>query len=298
MPGAIIIGAGPGIGVSVARRFARAGFPIGVVARTHPTVDAAVAALAENNVDTHGATADAADESSLRAALDELVGHLGVPDVVVYNAAVIQWDAIGELTVAEHLAAWAVNVVGAITTAAHLLLRIAEAGGGGHLHHHGRHADTGPRRHQPVARQSRCARPGRTARDPIRACRRARRHRDRCRRRRARHRLRPRHDRRTVLAIAQPAIQRVGPSGDVHRPVQGEHIMARAHAQHTILKITTLVAEAQAQQLAVEPLTALHTSEAIVVNIAGRRVLGRAALREAMEHALVATSLGQPMVAT
>lgn len=74
--------------------------------------------------------------------------------------------------------------------------------------------------------------------------------------------------------------------------------MARAHAQHTILKITTLVAEAQAQQLAVEPLTALHTSEAIVVNIAGRRVLGRAALREAMEHALVATSLGQPMVAT
>lgn len=66
----------------------------------------------------------------MRAALDELVGHLGVPDVVVYNAAVIQWDAIGELTVAEHLAAWAVNVVGAITTAAHLLLRIAEAGGG------------------------------------------------------------------------------------------------------------------------------------------------------------------------
>lgn len=130
MPGAIIIGAGPGIGVSVARRFARAGFPIGVVARSHPTVDAAVAALAENNVDTHGATADAADESSLRAALDVLVGHLGVPDVVVYNAAVIQWDAIGELTVAEHLAAWAVNVVGAITTAAHLLPRIAEAGGG------------------------------------------------------------------------------------------------------------------------------------------------------------------------
>jgi len=79
MPGAIIIGAGPGIGVSVARRFARAGFPIGVVARSHPTVDAAVAALAENNVDTHGATADAADESSLRAALDVLVGQPACP---------------------------------------------------------------------------------------------------------------------------------------------------------------------------------------------------------------------------
>ncbi len=130
MAGAIVIGAGPGIGVSVARRFARQGLPIGVVARSRSTVDAALRALAGTNVDTYGETADAADESALRGALDRIVERLGLPDVLVYNAAVIQWDAAGELTVAQHLQAWAVNVVGAITAATHLLPRMAEVGRG------------------------------------------------------------------------------------------------------------------------------------------------------------------------
>ena len=34
MAGAVIVGAGPGIGTSVARRFAAAGLPLGLIART------------------------------------------------------------------------------------------------------------------------------------------------------------------------------------------------------------------------------------------------------------------------
>lgn len=130
MSGAIVIGAGPGIGLSVARRFAREGLPIGVVARSRATVDAALADLVDSNVNTHGVTADAADESALRAALDQFAARFGVPDVVVYNAAIIQWDAVGELTASGHLDAWAVNVVGAITAAAHVLPPMATSGGG------------------------------------------------------------------------------------------------------------------------------------------------------------------------
>lgn len=130
MSGIIVVGVGPGIGVSVARRFAREGFPVGVVARSRPTVDAALLALAEYDVDGRGATADAADDYALKAALDELVQSHGIPDVVVYNAAIIQFDSIGELTVAQHLQAWAVNVVGAITTAAHVLPAMADSGRG------------------------------------------------------------------------------------------------------------------------------------------------------------------------
>jgi NAD(P)-dependent dehydrogenase (short-subunit alcohol dehydrogenase family) len=130
MPGVIVIGAGPGIGLSIAKRFAREGLPVGVIARSRAKVDAALAALADAGVETHAATADAADEGALRAALDGLVGHLGVPDALVYNAALIQWDSIGELSAAGHLDAWAVNVVGAITAAARLLPRMVEAGGG------------------------------------------------------------------------------------------------------------------------------------------------------------------------
>jgi len=130
MPGVIIIGAGPGIGLSVARRFAREGFSIGVIARSQKSVEATISALAGEGVDTRGATADAAEEEALRSALDELVDYLGVPDVLVYNAAIIQWDSVGQLSAAQHLDAWAVNVVGAITAATHLLPEMAKAGGG------------------------------------------------------------------------------------------------------------------------------------------------------------------------
>jgi uncharacterized protein (TIGR02246 family) len=59
-----------------------------------------------------------------------------------------------------------------------------------------------------------------------------------------------------------------------------------------VAAIRSLVAEAQATQLDVEPFVALHEPGGIVVNVAGRRVLGRDALQAAMEQAL-ATPLRQ-----
>jgi NAD(P)-dependent dehydrogenase (short-subunit alcohol dehydrogenase family) len=130
MPGAIVIGAGPGIGTAVARRLAREGLPVAVLARSASTVDAALASLAGVDTETVGLTADVTDEPALRAALDDVVVRLGVPEVLVYNAALIQSDAVGELTAREHLDAWAVNVVGAITAVAHLGPGMARAGRG------------------------------------------------------------------------------------------------------------------------------------------------------------------------
>lgn len=73
-----------------------------------------------------GLTADVTDEVAIRAALDKI----DLPDVVVYNAAVIQADQAGDLTAQQHLDAWAVNVVGAITVAAHVLPAMAARGSG------------------------------------------------------------------------------------------------------------------------------------------------------------------------
>jgi uncharacterized protein (TIGR02246 family) len=50
--------------------------------------------------------------------------------------------------------------------------------------------------------------------------------------------------------------------------------------------IRALVDEAEAHQLDPDPFLALHTDDAIVVNFGGRRVLGRAALEDAMRGAL------------
>jgi NAD(P)-dependent dehydrogenase (short-subunit alcohol dehydrogenase family) len=125
---AIVIGAGSGIGLSVAQRIAREGVPVGVIARAQPTVASALTSLSGHEV--HGVAADAIDEAALRAALDEISGRLGPPELLVYNAALIRADTIGELTAAQHLAAWAVNVVGAITAAAHVAPGMAERGRG------------------------------------------------------------------------------------------------------------------------------------------------------------------------
>lgn len=126
MSGAVIIGAGPGIGRAVALRFAREGLPVAVVARSEATVRAVVAAV------PHAVPliADAGDETALRAALDAATDHSGLPDVVVYNAAVIRADSPGDLSVREHQDAWAVNVGGALTAAAHVLPAMARRGSG------------------------------------------------------------------------------------------------------------------------------------------------------------------------
>jgi len=121
--------AGPGIGQAVARRFAREGLPIALIARSEATLKALD--LGAARVVTR--VADSTDEVALRSVLDEVVREFGVPDVVVYNAAIIQADAPGDLSVRDQLDAWAVNVVGALTAAAHLAPAMAERGNGSFL---------------------------------------------------------------------------------------------------------------------------------------------------------------------
>jgi NAD(P)-dependent dehydrogenase (short-subunit alcohol dehydrogenase family) len=59
-----------------------------------------------------------------------VAGRIGPIEVLVYNAGLIRRDVVGQLSTAEHQHAWAVNVVGAITAAAHAGPRMAEAGRG------------------------------------------------------------------------------------------------------------------------------------------------------------------------
>jgi NADP-dependent 3-hydroxy acid dehydrogenase YdfG len=130
MAGAVVLGAGAGIGRAVAERFARGGMPVTVVARSRATLDAVADAIAGDTRDLLALTADVADEDGLRAALDAATARFGVPDVVVYNAALVRPDAPGELAAAGQLEAWSVNVLGALTAAAHVLPAMATRGSG------------------------------------------------------------------------------------------------------------------------------------------------------------------------
>src|SRR3954451_22400468 len=130
MAGVVIVGAGPGIGLSVARRFAAAGMPAGLIARTAASTGATRAALAATGVAVAEATADAGQDDQLTAALDSITGQLGPPEALIYNAGLIRHDRPGELSREQYVTAYAINVLGAMTAAVHLAPKMAAAGGG------------------------------------------------------------------------------------------------------------------------------------------------------------------------
>jgi NADP-dependent 3-hydroxy acid dehydrogenase YdfG len=104
--------------------------PVTLVARSRSTVDAVAASVGASGAEVLALPADVADEDALHAALDAAQERFGVPDAVVYNAALVRPDAPGELAAAGQLAAWSVNVVGALTAAAHVLPAMAARGSG------------------------------------------------------------------------------------------------------------------------------------------------------------------------
>jgi short-subunit dehydrogenase len=81
-----VVAAGPGLGLSIARRFATEGFDVALVARSRDRLAPIVAELSALGVRVQAVEADVADEASLRAGMTEVRRELGDPDVLVYNA--------------------------------------------------------------------------------------------------------------------------------------------------------------------------------------------------------------------
>ena len=111
-----IIGAGPGLGSAIARRFAREGWSIALVALRQDVIDAGLAELEPFSVNTCGAQADVTDRAAVDGAFGSIVGALGVPDVVIYNASIYQAEAALELSIEALQLALDVHVVGALNT--------------------------------------------------------------------------------------------------------------------------------------------------------------------------------------
>ena len=64
----VIVGAGPNLGLAVARRFGREGLSVGLVSRTQAKLDDLAAQLEDEGITAAGAAADIRDASALAAA--------------------------------------------------------------------------------------------------------------------------------------------------------------------------------------------------------------------------------------
>jgi len=113
----LLIGAGPGLGEAVARRFAEGGYRVTLAARSTDGLGQLAGALADTGADIDTISVDAADPEGLAARMSELYRGEGAPGLIVYNAVMGAPDQLLSSSVAHLQTAYAVDVIGAIVVA-------------------------------------------------------------------------------------------------------------------------------------------------------------------------------------
>jgi NAD(P)-dependent dehydrogenase (short-subunit alcohol dehydrogenase family) len=126
----LLIGAGPGVGAAVVRRFGREGFRATLISRSG-SADL-VSELRDGGLEIEAMAADIADLDGYRAALEGIFGAPGAPGVVVYNAALLDPGQILDVGVEQMRTAHDVDVIGAVV-AAQVAAPVLRAAGGGTL---------------------------------------------------------------------------------------------------------------------------------------------------------------------
>jgi NAD(P)-dependent dehydrogenase (short-subunit alcohol dehydrogenase family) len=86
-PVIVVLGAGPGLGMSVAHRFGKEGYAVALISRSADRHTDYLRSLADAGVDAAAFTADAADPAQLRDAVDAARARFGRIDVGYYGPA-------------------------------------------------------------------------------------------------------------------------------------------------------------------------------------------------------------------
>lgn len=127
---ALVMGAGPGLGSALARRFAKAGMDIAVAARDANKLKTLVAELRATGVKAEAYGCDATNERSLTSTMRELVAQQGVPDLVCYNVQHFVPGTILEIETAAFEECWKANCLGAFLTAREAARAMVSRGSG------------------------------------------------------------------------------------------------------------------------------------------------------------------------
>src|SRR5436190_562855 len=124
MPTLAIVGAGPGMGLAIARIFGAHGFEVALIARNREKLDGLTAAFA----------ADLRDRDALTQALKNAATHFGGIDVLEYSPAVhtpgpgFTMTTPSQTTVADLEQQLEFNLYGALTATRAVLPAMREAG--------------------------------------------------------------------------------------------------------------------------------------------------------------------------
>ena len=106
---AVIVGAGPGLGAALARRFARAGMKVAVARRDAGKL---ASLLDELGRDARAYACDATDESAVTQLFASVAADLGTPALVVFNAGTFVRKGVLDTSVKEFARCWRGSCLG------------------------------------------------------------------------------------------------------------------------------------------------------------------------------------------
>lgn len=122
----VIVGSGPGVSASIAKKFGSNEFRAVLISRTKSTLERSLEDLRQAHIESHGISADAADPDSLKTAFKQIKNKFGVTDVLVYNAAhIVPGDPLS-LTEQQLIEDFKVNTVGALISAQQVIPDMVE----------------------------------------------------------------------------------------------------------------------------------------------------------------------------
>ena len=104
----LITGVGPGTGASLARRFARGGYQIAMLARDKERLRK----LEGEIEDSKGFVCDVSDESAVTNVVDSVVSELGHPEILIHNAVGAVFGNFMEIDPADLNSNFQTNVMG------------------------------------------------------------------------------------------------------------------------------------------------------------------------------------------
>jgi NAD(P)-dependent dehydrogenase (short-subunit alcohol dehydrogenase family) len=133
-PVIVVLGVGPGLGMSIAHRFGKEGYAVALLSRSADRHAGYLQALIDEGIEAAAFTADAADPAQLRQAIDAVRARFGRIDVGYYGLAAMM-SLAGDITTLDAAGADVAlkGVVPAVDFASLLLPELTERGDGGLL---------------------------------------------------------------------------------------------------------------------------------------------------------------------
>jgi len=123
---AAVVGVGPGLGRSIARRFAKEGFAVGLMARRGNELDPIKKEIEKEGGKATAISVDATDQASVKKGFETLRKEFGHPTVVVYNAGAYVGGGILDLKPEAFENAWKANCFGGLLVLQEVLPYLAE----------------------------------------------------------------------------------------------------------------------------------------------------------------------------